>query len=148
MHTYEIPKTAWRHKLGAILKDKALQAFLSVSMTDASSYDKIKTAILLRTGVYPTNTFQTFLNFQPEPSTTATHYFGIAMGILNSLDAKLTHEQFKEKLALEFTYSAAAPLITLFVRALRLSSPTSWICHRTWPVRSYKRNGAWTPMEV
>ena len=68
----------------------------------------------------------TFLNFQPKPGATATHYFGIAMDILNSLDTNLTHEQFKENLALEYTYKAAAPHITS-LRALRLSSPHEYV---------------------
>ena len=76
MEAYSIPKAKWPAELRAILKDEALSAFMTVSPADINNYDKIKTAILVRAGISPTNRVQRLLQMQPRLGQTAAQVYG------------------------------------------------------------------------
>ena len=52
MDTYKVPKEQWTYYLAPQLTGKAQQAFAALSTAESQTYDGVKSAILLRYGVY------------------------------------------------------------------------------------------------
>ena len=71
MKAYSISTDRWSAELRAILKDDALDAFLSVPTADTNSYEAVKSAILVRAGIATHSRFQKFLQFNPRFNETA-----------------------------------------------------------------------------
>ena len=123
MDAHKVSRAKWPIELQAILKGDALDAFLAVPASDANSYDVVKDALLIHAGISPTDCLQRLLHFNPRRGATAAQFFSMAKYILINLQRNLTTEQFIDQLVLEFTYRAAQPHITSFVRALHRPKP-------------------------